>query len=116
MGTEIVMALIGLFCTTVSSVVTFILTRRKYNTEVDSQVVENVKNAFEAYKKVMEETVSIQNKKINDLQSENDYLKKQFEMIQNQLVTLLLKDGLQYQGIKIEAKAAVAKADVEGRE
>lgn len=104
MGPEIVMALVGVVCSAISSVVTFLLTRRKYNSEVDSQVVENVKNAFEAYKKVMEETITSQEKKIERLQSENDYLKKQFEMMQNQLVTLLLDKGLRVQGFKIEAK------------
>ena len=104
MGPEIVMALVGVVCSAISSVVTFLLTRRKYNSEVDSQVVENVKNAFEAYKKVMEETITSQEKRIERLQSENDYLKKQFEMMQNQLVTLLLDKGLRVQGFKIEAK------------
>lgn len=104
MGPEIVMALVGVVCSAISSVVTFLLTRRKYNSEVDSQVVENVKNAFEAYKQVMEETIASQEKKIEKLQSENDYLKKQFEMMQNQLVNLLLNEGLKAQGIKIEAK------------
>ncbi len=104
MGPEIVMALVGVVCSAISSVVTFLLTRRKYNSEVDSQVVENVKNAFEAYKQVMEETIASQEKKIEKLQSENDYLKKQFEMMQNQLVKLLLNEGLKAQGIKIEAK------------
>lgn len=104
MGSEIVMALVGVVCSAISSVVTFLLTRRKYNSEVDSQVVENVKNAFEAYKQVMEETIASQEKKIEKLQSENDYLKKQFEMMQNQLVKLLLNEGLKAQGIKIEAK------------
>lgn len=104
MATEIVITLVGLFCTTVSSIVTFFLTRRKYNSEVDSQVVENVKNAFEAYKKVMEETIASQELKIKRLQDENDYLKKQFEMMQNQLVKLLLNEGLKAQGIRIEAR------------
>ena len=104
MGPEIVMALVGVICSAISSVVTFLLTRRKYNSEVDSQVVENVKNAFEAYKQVMEETIASQEKKIEKLQRENDYLKKQFEMMQNQLVNLLLNEGLKAQGIKIEAK------------
>lgn len=104
MGPEIVMALVGVICSAISSVVTFLLTRRKYNSEVDSQVVENVKNAFEAYKQVMEETIASQEKKIEKLQHENDYLKKQFEMMQNQLVKLLLNEGLKAQGIKIEAK------------
>jgi capsular polysaccharide biosynthesis protein len=36
MGSEIIMALVGVLCTAISSAVTFFLTRRKYNTDVDS--------------------------------------------------------------------------------
>ena len=89
MATEIVMAIVGVLCTGLSSLITFFLTRRKYNSEVESQVVENVKSAFEAYKRVMEDTVNSQNKKIQELQEENAYLKKQFEMMQSQLVSLI---------------------------
>lgn len=101
MASEIITALVGLFCTTVSSIVTFFLTRRKYNSEVDSQVVQNVKSAFEAYKKVMEETINSQEQKIKELQGENAYLKKQFEMLQGQLVSLLLKEGLKTSSINL---------------
>jgi len=38
MASEIVMALVGVICSAISSVVTFFLTRRKYNTEVDYRV------------------------------------------------------------------------------
>ena len=50
MASEVLVALVGLFCTTVSSIVTFILTRRKYNTEVDSQQIENMSKSFDLYK------------------------------------------------------------------
>lgn len=92
MAVEILATLVGLFCTTVSSIVTFFLTRRKYNSEVDSQVVRNVTDAFEAYKKVVGNTIDSQNKKIEELQGENAYLKKQIELIQGQLVSLLLQN------------------------
>lgn len=100
MASEIIIALTGLFCTTVSSAVTFFLTRKKYVTEVDSQVVRNVKDAFEAYKKVMEETLNSQNEKIQRLQSENAYLKKQFELMQSQIVDLMLKEKLETMSLK----------------
>lgn len=40
--TEIVTALVGGITAAVSSVVTYILTKRKYNAEVDSKVIENL--------------------------------------------------------------------------
>jgi cell shape-determining protein MreC len=94
MVSTIITALVGVLCTILSSAATFFLTRRKYNSEVDSQVVKNVKDAFEAYKKVMEETLNSQNEKIQKLQSENTYLKKQFELMQSQLVSIMLKEKL----------------------
>ncbi len=94
MVSSVITALVGVLCTVISSVATFFLTRRKYNSEVDSQVVKNVKDAFEAYKKVMEETLNSQNEKIQRLQSENTYLKKQFELMQSQLVSIMLKEKL----------------------
>jgi len=42
MNTEIVIALIGIIATGFSSVLTYILTKRKYNAEVDKQVIENL--------------------------------------------------------------------------
>ena len=86
MGTEIIVTLVGLFCTTVSSVVTFLLTRKKYNSEVEAQHIENIKEALETYKYMMNTTVEAQNKKIEDLQKENDNLKQQIRLLQKQLM------------------------------
>ena len=88
MASEIVITLVGLFCTTVSSIVTFILTRRKYNTEVDSQQIENMEKSFDAYKKMMEESMKVQNQRIDALQKENDNLRKQVYDLQQQLITM----------------------------
>ena len=93
MASEIVITLVGLFCTTVSSIVTFILTRRKYNTEVDSQQIENMEKSFDIYKKMMEETLEAQRKmmetKINDLQKENEFLRQQVDTLRNQMIQFL---------------------------
>lgn len=101
MASEIVIALVGLFCTTVSSIVTFFLTRRKYNTEVDSQQIRNMNEAFDLYKKTMEESISsqkerleetikFQNSKIDTLQKENDSLKEQVNSLQKQMTSLII--------------------------
>lgn len=98
--TEVIIALTGLFCTTVSSIITFILTKRKYNTEVDSQQIDNMNKSFELYKKMMEEAmesqeknmksiIEAQNKKINDLEKENGSLRQQVNNLQMQLIQLV---------------------------
>ena len=95
MASEIVVALVGLFCTVVSGIVTFVLTKRKYNTEVEAQYILNIKDAFETYKNTMKETLETQNKKIEELQRENDSLRMQFNQLQNQMVNILLKKSLE---------------------
>lgn len=100
MASEIVITLVGLFCTTVSSIVTFILTRRKYNTEVDSQQIENMEKSFDAYKKMMEETLDAQkrlmettvnglNNKIETLEKENTFLRQQVDSLRAQMIQFL---------------------------
>ena len=98
--TEVVIALTGLFCTTVSSIITFLLTKRKYNTEVDSQQIDNMNKSFEVYKKMMEEamgsqekamkaTIDALNMKINELERENGSLRQQVNHLQMQLISLV---------------------------
>jgi len=100
MASEVVITLVGLFCTTVSSIVTFILTRRKYNTEVDSQQIENMEKSFDAYKKMMEETLDAQkrlmettvnglNNKIETLEKENTFLRQQVDSLRAQMIQFL---------------------------
>lgn len=100
MGTEVIMALVTLFCSTATSVVTFILTKRKYNTEVDSQQIHNMGESFDVYKNMMEESLAaqkktfeavaeVQDKKIDMLQKEKDSLQAQVSQLQQQMLNVL---------------------------
>lgn len=89
MASEIIVTLVGLFCTTVSSIVTFLLTKRKYNSEVDSQQIKNMDESFEVYKKVMNEALATQDDKIALLQKENDSLRQQVNELQKQVMSLV---------------------------
>lgn len=89
MASEILVTLTGLFCTLASSIVTFILTKRKYNTEVDSQQIKNMSDSFETYKKITDETIETQNRRIEMLQKENDNLRQQIYQLQMQLVNFM---------------------------
>ena len=100
MGSEIIMALVGVLCTAISSAVTFFLTRKKDNTEVDSQQIHNMGESFDVYKKMMEEalasqkktmenTIEAQDKKMDVLQKENDSLKAQVSQLQQQMLNIL---------------------------
>ena len=100
MGTEIVTAIVTLFCSTASGVVTFILTKRKYSVEVDSQQIDNMGKSFDIYKKMMEESLEAQKNsmqsEINSLKTgyelvkgENDSLKAQVAQLQMQMLNIL---------------------------
>ena len=100
MGTGIISAIVGLFCTITTSAVTFFLTRRKFNSEVDAQQIKNMSDSFDTYKKMMEtnlatqkETMEVvimsQNQKIDLLQKENDSLKTQVSQLQQQMINIL---------------------------
>lgn len=100
MNTAIISALVGLFCTSVSSIITFLLTRRKYNEEVNSQQIKNMNESFETYKKMMTETLALQNDKITiqdntikQLQEENSDLRKQLHNLQIQVAQMVSAVG-----------------------
>ena len=100
MSTEIIMAFVTLICSTVSGWVTFVITKRKYNTEVESQQIRNLSDAFDAYKKMsedtlesqktqMENTINMHSRKIEELQKENQALRQQVSELQVQLIKFL---------------------------
>lgn len=95
MTSTIITALVGLFCTLASSVVTFLLTKRKYDIEVDSQQIENMSKSFDIYKRTMDETLAMQNNRIamqeetiKQLQAENSDLRKQVHNLQMQIAQM----------------------------
>lgn len=90
MASEITITLTGLFCTIVSSVVTFFLTKRKYNTEVEAQQIENMENSFNVYKSMMEETVKGLKERVESLQRENESLRNQINQLQAQVLNYML--------------------------
>lgn len=85
MDTTLITAFAGIAAT----IVTFILTRKKYNGEVRGKEIENGLDLLEYYKKVTKETIEIQNKKIAALQKENQELKDQVNHLQSQVAALL---------------------------
>lgn len=89
MTSTIVTALVGLLCTILSGWFTFLFTRKKYYAEVNSQELKNTDDAFELYKKVTTDAINVQNEKIEQLQRENEALRKQVNDLQMQVASLL---------------------------
>lgn len=90
--------LIGLFTTVISGWTSWIFARKKYNSEVDSQVIANMKESLEFYKQLSDDNkerldqVLKQNKEIlaqnaelieqnKKLQAEVEELKKQIKLL-----------------------------------
>lgn len=89
MSTQIVMAIVGLICSIIASLVTFLLTRKKYNTEVDSQKIKNMSDSFDVHKKMMDEIFKTQDKKLEMLERENNELRAQVSQLQMQMLNIL---------------------------
>lgn len=88
MSTEIIIALIGVIATGCSSFFTWLFARKKYNAEVDHQVVENMQRSLDFYIKLSEDTI----KRLDDyhkdnmeLRQENEELRKKIDELQAQV-------------------------------
>ena len=79
--------------------------QNKYNAEVDANQIQNISDAFNEYKKIMEATVDMLNKKIELLDKENADLRDQIEQLRKQVFTLM-KNNLEneYAGKKHTSK------------
>lgn len=85
MDTGLMTALVGI----ATAILTFILTKKKYNVEVETKKIERDLKSFEYYKEVTDETIASQNQKIEQLQKENEALKVQINNLQAQVASLL---------------------------
>ena len=93
MGATVITALVGVICSGLSGLITFLLTKRKYNSEVESQQIQNLNNAFALYQKTMDSTINSQKKafedKIDELQKENSQLRQQVSQLQMEMINIL---------------------------
>lgn len=92
MDNTILLALIGLGEAVVTSVVTFLLTRRKYKTEVkegeihnDGYKIENDEKKFDLYVKMINDN----NLRIDELQEENRDLRRQVAEMRSVVFNML---------------------------
>ena len=85
MDTALITALVGI----ITAILTFILTKKKYDEEVEAKEIKNDLDSLEYYKKLTSETIETQNKKIANLQKENQELRDQVNHLQAQVASLL---------------------------
>lgn len=55
MNTELIIAIIGVISTIVGSWASYFFTRRKYNSEVENTIIENMKQSLEFYTKLSDD-------------------------------------------------------------
>ena len=81
----IITGLVGLITTISSSVVTWLLARKKYNTEVDSNVIKNMSDSLEFYKKLADD----QKDRLDELTHRNIELENEVRELRKQVFTLI---------------------------
>lgn len=81
----IITGLVGLATTISSSVVTWLLARKKYNTEVDSNVIKNMSDSLEFYKKLADD----QKDRLDELTHRNRDLENEVRELRKQVFTLM---------------------------
>ena len=85
MSTEIIIALIGIFSTILSSWTTWFLTRKKYNSEVDQNLIQNMKESLDFYKQLSDDNRS----RLEEVLKRNDELENDLKNLRNQMFNLM---------------------------
>jgi len=85
MLTEVAIALIGILSSVISSFVTFHVTKRKYNAEVDSNLIQNMQDSLQFY----DELTKSNTQKLREIEEENRLLRQQVSELQTQVVKLM---------------------------
>lgn len=70
MNDLIISCIVTVVTTTIGSVVTYLVTRKKYKAEVDNNVISNMDDSLEFYKKLSDDT----NKRLDDILKKNNEL------------------------------------------
>lgn len=87
MNTEIIVLIISnIVAPIVTGIITFLQTKKKYYTEVDATMIDNMKESLEFYK-----TLSDDNKnRLNEMIEKNSYLEKELSELKSQMLTLTM--------------------------
>ena len=85
MSDIIVTGIIGLLTTALSSLVTWILTKRKYNAEVASIDIQNMSASLDFYKKLADD----EKKRLDDVSLRNEELSEEIKELRKQVFALM---------------------------
>lgn len=84
MNELIISGIVTVVTTTIGSVVTYLVTRKKYKAEVDNNVISNMDDSLEFYKKLSDDT----NKRLDDILKKNNELIASNESLEKEVKQL----------------------------
>lgn len=85
MNPEITIALIGVFSTVIGSWTSWFFARKKYNTEVDSNLIENMQKSLEFYMKLSDDN----KERLEEALKRNDQLQSEVTELRTQVFKMM---------------------------
>lgn len=85
MSLEITIALIGVFSTVIGSWTSWFFARKKYNTEVDSNLIENMQKSLEFYMKLSDDN----KERLEEALKRNDQLQNEVTELRTQVFKMM---------------------------
>ena len=85
MNPEITIALIGVFSAVIGSWTSWFFARKKYNTEVDSNLIENMQKSLEFYMKLSDDN----KERLEEALKRNDQLQKEVTELRTQVFKMM---------------------------
>lgn len=85
MTAEVIIALIGVLSTITGSWTSWFFARRKYNSEVDNNVIENMQKSLEFYKQLSDDNKA----RLDEVLERNKELETQVNQLRNQVFGLM---------------------------
>ena len=83
--TAVVPVLVGVITAPISSVITWLLARKKYRAEVNSNIIENMQKSLDFYKQLSDDT----NSRLLEVLERNNKLEDQIGDLRRQVFTLM---------------------------
>lgn len=86
MENEIIIAIIGIISTVVSGWVSWFFTRKKYNVEIDNNIISNMRESLEFYKQLSDDN----KQRLDEVLKRNDALDVEIKELRKQVSELML--------------------------
>ena len=85
MSSELIIALIGIFSTVVSGWTSWFFARKKYDSEVDNNLIENMQKSLDFYMKLSDDN----KERLEEALRRNDMLEKEIQQLRSQVFELM---------------------------